>query len=574
MRSVIPSHYIAGILVFLAAAAYFSFGISSIGGPFDYDEAVYLEVSRQMAQSGDYILPSYNYEKFYEKPPLLYWCVSVAARVFFPGRDITYCARLVQTLAAAATAALIYIFAFYISGKISGGVLSALVFVSAFGEAALSRAILTDGIFTLMLTAAVFSGVVFVDSGKRKFSLAFWFFSALATLAKGPAGAVLATGSVFLCALYHRRWSFSDAVKIFVDPPGVVLFLALSLPWYVAAHIKSGGESTRNFIFVHNLKRFASASFEGHSGGVFYYIPVIMVWFFPWIFFLPQAIYDGLKGAMLPDGKKDFFMYCIISAALPFFIFSISKTKLPNYAAPLFPYLAVITGLFVSEGYVLLSENNFGKPTVRWIRDIPGLVAGVVAGLALVLVFGAAPLWFNKNIERFKDALPFLCEGGVFRAGVSFGIISLAVFIAMVCGAGLLFFRSNKRKIFAWMVSASLAGGLLIPYAAKDVWDFVQKPLMEVSLRAADLGRKSDGNYMIVAYKLMMSPSVVFYTGQKVNFISEGEMDLITRSQREGKDILVIASKKDFLKNAEPMGFSIIKESAGYAVFARRKNEI
>ncbi len=45
-------------------------------------EARYALVAREMVESGDWIQPRFNHARFYEKPPLTYWFVGTAYRLF------------------------------------------------------------------------------------------------------------------------------------------------------------------------------------------------------------------------------------------------------------------------------------------------------------------------------------------------------------------------------------------------------------------------------------------------------------------------------------------------------------
>ncbi len=46
------------------------------------DEARYVEIPREMVQTGDYLTPRLNGLKYFEKPPLLYWIQTVPIKLF------------------------------------------------------------------------------------------------------------------------------------------------------------------------------------------------------------------------------------------------------------------------------------------------------------------------------------------------------------------------------------------------------------------------------------------------------------------------------------------------------------
>ena len=46
------------------------------------DEGRYAEIPREMIESGNYITPTLNYVKYFEKPAFLYWMNAAAFRLF------------------------------------------------------------------------------------------------------------------------------------------------------------------------------------------------------------------------------------------------------------------------------------------------------------------------------------------------------------------------------------------------------------------------------------------------------------------------------------------------------------
>src|SRR6516164_11323801 len=67
----------------------------------DRDEPRFAEASREMRQSGDFLVPTLNHEYRFDKPPLIYWC-QVLAYNFLGEND--FAARLPSVIFAALTA--------------------------------------------------------------------------------------------------------------------------------------------------------------------------------------------------------------------------------------------------------------------------------------------------------------------------------------------------------------------------------------------------------------------------------------------------------------------------------------
>ena len=70
--------------IFGVAALLFVVLVWQLGTPsfWDPDEAYYAEASREMRQSGDFLVPSLNGDYRFDKPPLIYWCQVLSYNVF------------------------------------------------------------------------------------------------------------------------------------------------------------------------------------------------------------------------------------------------------------------------------------------------------------------------------------------------------------------------------------------------------------------------------------------------------------------------------------------------------------
>src|SRR3954466_11120259 len=69
-------------LVVLVLVATAWFGSLELRGLFVPDEGRYAEIPREMLASGDWVTPRLNGVPYFEKPPLVYWCVAVSQQVF------------------------------------------------------------------------------------------------------------------------------------------------------------------------------------------------------------------------------------------------------------------------------------------------------------------------------------------------------------------------------------------------------------------------------------------------------------------------------------------------------------
>jgi 4-amino-4-deoxy-L-arabinose transferase-like glycosyltransferase len=163
-----------------------------------------------------------------------------------------------------------------------------------------------------------------------------YLFLELAVLSKGPLAIVL-LGLTVLIFTVLGKGSFWKNFRCFVDFPAILIFLTVVLPWYVLVAWETNGSWLEEFIFHHNLNRFSS-TMEGHGGP--FYLPLMMVF----LGFLPASMLLFLG---FPDWKNKFKDQPLFALALLFSVvilvfFMFSKTKLPNYTAPIYPFLAIM----------------------------------------------------------------------------------------------------------------------------------------------------------------------------------------------------------------------------------------
>ena len=155
----------------------------------DPDEGRYAEISREMALSGDWIVPRLFGIPYLEKPPLLYWLTATAFLTFGPSQ---IAARLAPALAGALGVLLVGAFARRHLSP-AAGTLAAIVLASTALYVVLARTVVTDMLFAVALSGALFSFFSYREAATNGGAhvLSFWLFLAGATLSKGPAALVL-----------------------------------------------------------------------------------------------------------------------------------------------------------------------------------------------------------------------------------------------------------------------------------------------------------------------------------------------------------------------------------------------
>lgn len=308
----------------------------------DPDEAFYAQTAKEMSERNEWITPYLYGKPQFEKPILFYWLVELSFKIMGVNE---FSARLPS-----AVFALVGVFGVYFLGSLlftkRSGFLSALVMASSVEYVILSRACVTDMVLsTFMLFGALFFLHGYLKNKKYSYVFSSAFF-ALATLTKGPIAIMLGGAAIFLFLIIMKD------LKRLKDIPwfwSILVFFAISAPWYAAIYKLHGKDFVDAFFGFHNVTRFLES--EHKIGSQFYYnIPIVFGGFLPWSAFLPLGFWIAFKRAFeknLPVRHSWAFLISWFSVIFVFF--SISSTKLPTYIFPCFISLAVIVGTLWDE---------------------------------------------------------------------------------------------------------------------------------------------------------------------------------------------------------------------------------
>ncbi len=345
----------------------FFFGLGSFGllGP---DEPRYAQVAREMLERNDWVTPTLYGEAWLEKPVLYYWGAQVSFRIFGVS---DWAARLPSAALASALVAAMY--GFVRRFRPGAEMEAALITASSAAVLGFARAASTDMPLAAPFAIAMLAWFAWQETQQRRWLLAFYFLLGLAMLAKGPVAPFLA-GAIVLAFAALRR-DFQAALRT-LWLPGIVLFLAVAAPWYVAVQMRNP-EFFRVFIVEHNLARFTTDAFR-HQQPFWYYLPVLLLGVMPWTALVGSALIGALRDwrAGARDGLREFLM---VWATVPMVFFSISQSKLPGYVLPAFPPLLMLAGLELGRR---LKE---GREASLSFQLTHATLMGVVTG-ALLLV--------------------------------------------------------------------------------------------------------------------------------------------------------------------------------------------
>jgi len=358
----------------------FFYGLGSFG-LIGADEPRYAQVAREMLDRHDWITPTLGGKPWLEKPPLYYWQAMLAYWVL----GVSDVAARVPS-AVDATVLVVVVYLFFRRFRPGVEVDAALITASCAGTIGYARAASMDMPLAATFSIAMLAWWAWRESGSRTYLAAFYFFTALGMLTKGPVAPCLAVLIIVLFAAAARERRLILRTVWF---PGVLLFCGVALPWYVAVQLHNP-QFFREFILEHNLARFSTNLYH-HPEPFWYYLPVTLLALVPWVVFVAAAFVERVRvwwaewkaTSTEPDLELQFGVFACSWLVAPAAFFSISQSKLPGYIIPAVPAGAILLAGYLREH---LAEREDG-PVSKWLIVLHALVAAIPIIPALLIVY-------------------------------------------------------------------------------------------------------------------------------------------------------------------------------------------
>ena len=440
-------------------------------GHWEPDEARFVYVAREMAETHSFIVPRRNGEIYAHKPPLMMWLIMTGEALF----GEPFGSRL-PTLIGAALSVLAF---FSIAARLAGRRIAAYAVLVASTSIQFWSA-LGFGQIDALLTGLVLSSAALFLSRHGKVATAkilpAFLCAGLAILAKGPVGLVLPVLIVAAVRIPRRDGPFPE-----LSPAqwciGFAATLLVPALWLCAAALSGAPASYfREILFSQNVTRAAGG--YGHCKPFWYLAAQFPAGFMPWTLLLPVAI------AALLKKNRVLLRQCSLWVLLIVLFFSIPASKRGVYILAAYPGAALlvaaaadtlgerqwcrravaatvigIPAILLAAGTLLLCcglDAEIPPPIAR----TPDIVFGIsVACLAGAVLSGACiTLLFAKSANRHWAVLPavslsavFICAGAIALPALNpvkepFGLVPVVERTVPPDGR-LLLFRINGESL-------------------------------------------------------------------------------------------------------------------------------
>jgi 4-amino-4-deoxy-L-arabinose transferase-like glycosyltransferase len=402
-----PGAWLAPLLLACALTLWFGYelGLRALWAP---DEGRYAEVPREMVASGDYLTPRLNGVKYFEKPPLMYWIGAASIRAFGLSEWSLRSSVVLFSLLGCMT---VYLLGQRLHGPGAGFAAATVLALSPLYDL-MGGVLSLDMPVTAWITVALAAFLLGVRAppGTRRDA---WLYAsyaamALAVLTKGMIGILLPALVIGAWVALLGEWRLLREIHL---PTGLALAFAIAAPWHIL--VSQANPEFARFYFIHeHFERYLTTEHHRYQPA-WYFVPVLILGFFPWCALLPQALRELWPGLWRERRQRREQWFLLLWAALPFAFFSLSDSKLIPYILPVLPPLALLLGSSIARA---------------WARAAAPARAALRLGLALGVLFAAFWLALPRlnpgsasiaaAVKQFDGAY-FVLAGAWLVAGVA-----------------------------------------------------------------------------------------------------------------------------------------------------------
>lgn len=470
------------------------------------DEAKNAQCAREMLQRHDLVVPTFNGELRVDKPPLHYFFMMLSYKIFGVNE---FAARFFSVVMGLLTILVTYRYTRRLFNPLAA-LCACIVLATSTQFLFEFRLSVPDPYLIFFLTLGLFSAFTWL---KEKTVLQLYIAAvafAFAALAKGP----VALGLPAICLLFwiisEKKWKTLFTWHLL---PAFILLSAVTLPWYIAVHKATNGAWTKGFFIENNLNRFSDTQ-EGHGGLFVITILFVLIGLLPFMSFVGEAI----KKRKLVF-QNDLVRFSGVVVIVFIIFFSVSKTKLPNYAMPCYPFAAIILGSYISS----LIQGKFSA------KEYP-----IYLLLFITILFPVAGYFAIKQEP----------------AVISFIWLPIILFVIPLSFIVFLLMRKNHvwlRVIAAIVIIFSLLNCILLFYVYPTL--YTQNPVA----KTIDMVRQAP---TVLGYHTY-NPGYNFYL--ESNIKTYESLDSLQAQLQQYPNAIVI-SRKEFVDSLKTLNLNVITE--------------
>jgi 4-amino-4-deoxy-L-arabinose transferase-like glycosyltransferase len=327
-----------------------AWAVLQLGGLFspgllDDVDSIYIQIAREMLQRHDFITPTIDGIRFFDKPPLMYWMAAGSMKVFGVH---DWAARLPLAIGVLALLLAVYALGIRLFNTVSpashpdrGGLYAALAMATSLGPYLYTRFYIPDILIALWMTLSVHLFLIALDRLEPGVSsssvaptvpsansalklralcvkvfrpdspllpmLGFAAVMALDVLTKGLIGIIFPLAFVVLYLTLTRQLHLLAKLHL---PAATAVFLVLAAPWHILVALRNPaiampaglGLPARAgwawfYLYNEHIARFLGQRIPHDYGNVprLVFWLLLLLWLLPWVAFLPAAMLNAFR---------------------------------------------------------------------------------------------------------------------------------------------------------------------------------------------------------------------------------------------------------------------------------------
>ena len=543
-------------------------------GLLDDVDSVYTEIAREMLVRHDYVTPTIDGIRFFDKPPLMYWMAAGSMRIFGVH---DWAARLPLAIGVLALLISVYALGIRLFASTSpvghedrGGLYAALATGISIGPYLYTRFYIPDILVALWMTVAVHMLLIAlerIDQNRSSLlpSLAFAAATALNVLTKGLIGLVFPLGFALLYLLWARRLADLRKLPLALS---TLAFLAIAVPWHVLAALRNpavpmppdvGLPSHAGwawfYLYNEHVARFLQRRIPHDYGQV--PVPLfwllLLLWLLPWTAFLPAALINAIRDLRAPrrnslvldsdQGGSGYMLYrattndrrmeavqaLLTWSGLVLGFFTLSSRQ-EYYHLPALPALALLVGGLLATAdrastndVKAVGERGQALAASKWFLVPLGLLLFCLCGYFATTAPRPAPGATLSSLLSSNPDLYNLSLGHVFdltgkAMGLFRGPLTMVALGMLLIGPGSHLLRRRGH---------TLSANLLIAFAMTAVLQGAHAGLVRFypilgskGLAESIRAQQQPGDLVAIDGELTSGSTLLFYTGRPVLLVN------------------------------------------------------
>lgn len=454
-----------------------------VGTLWDNSETAYGEVAREILLTHDWIVMHLNGQAWFVQPPLYFWIGALFAKAF---GVTSFALRLPSAIATI----LMGVMTGYAVARQAGtraGIYASAILSSCLMQAIIGRLAIMDALLDMAVALTVFFWFRALEAGRDRYFVYGWIAASFGFLAKGFVAPVVALMVIVPYAIWNGRNEVQRLPSWRGWLGGLVAFVVIVAPWMFAVYTFAGEHAFDRMILHYTIGRYTGV-IENQSGPFWYYLPVLILGFFPWIAFFPVGIAYGigaLRNTATSPNLARLWRLAFTWVVVPLIFFSFAQTKLPNYIALELPALALIVALLFDAVVV----KGASRAIVVSAASVPIFIG--LCAIAIVL--------FVRDNKLGSSALAVAPD--LVQMGASIGIGSLI--------AAVLFARRSLIAAAPYVLGAAMV--VAIDILAMEGLPHAE-PFKPIPYFAATIDAQRQPGDIVAIQSFRGANALVFYT--------------------------------------------------------------